>query len=190
MQIAVFITLLTYLILFFLAGLIAAREAGRSIWLFGTAQGRERLAALGFRAAFALAGLGAVINIAHHDHHGAAGLSMAHVLLGLILANTGAMIAFAAQLSMGASWRVGVQAGAVGALVKGGLYRFSRNPTFVGQGLLLAGVFLAAPSLLTLAGLALFLWSAHTQVLSEEVMLLGEHGADYAAFKTEVPRWF
>lgn len=100
------------------------------------------------------------------------------------------MIAFAAQLSMGASWRVGVQAGAVGALVSNGLYRYSRNPTFVGQSMLLTGMLLSAPSFLTMAGLVLFTWSAATQVISEEAALEAEHGKDYAQFKAITPRWF
>ncbi|MFT6775596.1 MAG: hypothetical protein ACJA1L_003318, partial [Paracoccaceae bacterium] len=44
--------LLLYLALFFWGGAMAARAAGRSIWLFGRASGRDRLAAIGFRAAF------------------------------------------------------------------------------------------------------------------------------------------
>jgi len=47
-----------YLALFFLASSLAARAAGRPVWLFGRATGRDRLAALGFRVAFALAFVG------------------------------------------------------------------------------------------------------------------------------------
>lgn len=189
MQIAVLITFLTYLGLFFLAGRVTAQEAGRSIWLFGAAKGRAHFAAIGFRAAFILAGIAVLLNVVLHEPQILHGPRMALAVLGVFMANLGAMIGFAAQLSMGTSWRVGVQAGTVGALVKGGIYRFSRNPTFLGQGLLLAGLFLTVPSLLTFTGLALFIWSAHTQVAYEEALLEAEHGADYTAFKAEAPRW-
>jgi hypothetical protein len=48
----------TYLALFFWGGAQAAQAAGRSIWRFGAARGRDRLTALGFCAAYALAAAG------------------------------------------------------------------------------------------------------------------------------------
>jgi hypothetical protein len=44
--------LLLYLALFFRGGAMAARAAGQFIRLVGQATGRDRLAAIGFRAAF------------------------------------------------------------------------------------------------------------------------------------------
>ena len=99
------------------------------------------------------------------------------------------MVAFAAQMSMGASWRVGVVPGATGALVTGGLYRYSRNPTFVGQFALLAGVALAVSSLPTVVAPLVFLWSAVTQVRTEETALRAALGADYDRYTAAVPRW-
>jgi len=90
---------------------------------------------------------------------------------------------------MGSSWRVGVVDGETGDLVSGGLYRFSRNPTFVGQAALLAGVALAVPSVLTVLAPILFLWSASTQVRSEEVALRAAIGQDYEQYEASVPRW-
>ena len=49
-------------------------------------------------------------------------------LPGHLIAVTGAMLAFAGQVGMGAFWRVGVQEEALGALVTEGLFRVSRNP--------------------------------------------------------------
>jgi len=56
--------LLGYLALFFWGSALAAQAAGRPVWLFARATGRDRLAAIGFRVAFALAtllGLGSAI---------------------------------------------------------------------------------------------------------------------------------
>ena len=90
---------------------------------------------------------------------------------------------------MGSSWRVGVVSGATGELVSGGLYRFSRNPTFVGQAALLAGVALAVPSIPTILAPILFLWSTVTQVRSEEAALRQSLGPDYDRYAASVPRW-
>jgi protein-S-isoprenylcysteine O-methyltransferase Ste14 len=84
---------------------------------------------------------------------------------------------------------VGVAAGQTGDLVSGGLYRVSRNPAFVGQAMLLAGVAMAVPSTPTLLAAALFLWSASTQVRSEETALRQSLGADYDRYAAAVPRW-
>jgi protein-S-isoprenylcysteine O-methyltransferase Ste14 len=84
---------------------------------------------------------------------------------------------------------VGVKEGETGALVQGGLFRLSRNPTFLGQLVLLAGVAMAIPSLPTLAGAVLFFWSASVQIRSEEAALSAANGASYDAFRRSVPRW-
>ncbi|MBM3603240.1 MAG: isoprenylcysteine carboxylmethyltransferase family protein [Alphaproteobacteria bacterium] len=187
--------LASYLLLFFWGSAMAAQAADRPIWLFGQASGRDRWAALGFRAAFALAFLGPLLwlvwPVLHKsDPFWTGGEAVALGLIGVFIAGTGAMLAFAAQMSMGSSWRIGVAKGATGAFVSGGLYQFSRNPTFVGQFLLLAGVGLAIPAVPTLLAPLLFLWSASAQVHSEESELKQALGADYSHYLTTVPRWF
>lgn len=183
-----------YLALFFWGSAMAARAAGRPVWLFARATGRDRLAALGFRAAFGLAFLGPLLWLALPMLHKAdplwtEGRFVLPGLIGILVAGIGAMLAFAAQMSMGASWRIGVAAGETGELVSGGLYRVSRNPTFVGQAALLAGVALAIPSLPTLVAAVLFLCSAITQVRSEEAALRAALGPAYDRYLAEVPRW-
>jgi protein-S-isoprenylcysteine O-methyltransferase Ste14 len=184
----------TYLVLFFWGGAKAARTAGRPNWLFGAARGRDRLAAFGFRAAFALAAAGPLLWLALPALHKADPLwtEGRWAVLGFVgsgVAAAGAALALAAQKAMGASWRVGVKEGETGALVQGGLFRLSRNPTFLGQLVLLAGVAMAIPSLPTLAGAVLFFWSASVQIRSEEAALSAANGASYDAFRRSVPRW-
>lgn len=183
-----------YLALFLWGTTAATQAAGRPVWLFGQARGRERLAAFGFRATFVLAFFGPLLWLAWPVLHKAdplwtEGGAVAAGLIGVFIAGVGAMVAFAAQMSMGASWRVGVVPGATGALVTGGLYRYSRNPTFVGQFALLAGVALAASSLPNVVAPLVFLWSAVTQVRTEETALRAALGADYDRYTAAVPRW-
>ena len=183
-----------YLALFFWGSAVAARAAGRPVWLFARATGRDRLAAMGFRAAFALAFFGPLLWLAlpvlHKvDPFWTEGMALTLGLIGICIAGLGAMVAFAAQMSMGTSWRVGVVTGQTGSLVSGGLYQFSRNPTFVGQFALLAGVALSVPAVPTILAAILFLWSASTQVRSEEVALRQALGPDYDRYAAAVPRW-
>lgn len=186
--------LVLYLAAFFAGTALAAKAAGRSIWLFGQASGTEARAAFGFCLAFGLAFLGPLVLTAApsvaaldplwspHGLHGEA--------LGHFIAIAGAMLAFAAQMAMGASWRVGVAQDAVGALVTGGLYDLSRNPVFLGQLVLLAGVALAIPSVFGLIAVGLFWASATTQIQSEERILAQTLGQPYRHYLATVPRWF
>lgn len=184
-----------YLALFFWGTAMATEAAGRPVWLFARAKGRDHWAAIGFRAAFGIAFFGPLVWMVWPTLHKADPLWMeaSAVLpgvLGIFIAGLGAMLAFAAQMSMGSSWRVGVVPGATGELVSGGLYRFSRNPTFIGQFLLLAGVGFAIPSVPTLIATFLFLWSAAAQVRSEEAALRQSLGQAYEHYLVSVPRWF
>ncbi|AJE45720.1 methyltransferase family protein [Celeribacter indicus] len=190
---AAFAALSFYLILFAL-GTMRLASSEQRVWLFATAQGRERLAAFGFRAAFVLAFLGPLLWMALPLLHktdplwsetglpllGAAGASLAWLGTGLALL---------AQSGMGASWRVGVQSGQAGALVTTGLFGLSRNPTFLGQAMVLAGMALAVPCLPTLVAPVLMVWSASIQIRSEESVLLATHGESYARYMARVPRW-
>lgn len=184
----------TYLALFFWGGALAARAAGRPIWLFATARGKDAWAALGFRLAFGLAFFGPLLWLAmpllhKSDPLWSEGGRLLPGLAGLVLSVAGAILALAAQMSMGASWRVGVQTGETGPLVQRGLFRFSRNPTFLGQLLLLVGVALAIPAAPTAVAPVLFYLSARVQIRSEEAALAAANRAEYDAYRRAVPRW-
>lgn len=183
-----------YLALFFMASGWAARAAGRSVWLFGQATGSDRWSAWGFRLAFGLALLGPLLQTAvprlHQDDP--LWLELGGPLWGVpghFLAIAGAMLAFAGQIAMGVSWRVGVARDAVGDLVAGGLYEISRNPVFAGQLLLLLGVAFAIPSVPTVLAATLFWLSARSQIRTEERVLEARFGEDYRAYRARVPRW-
>lgn len=76
------------------------------------------------------------------------------------------------------------------ALVTGGIYRFTRNPMYLGLLLTLMGwaAFLASPPALVF----LFLYVVYInrfQIEPEERTLSSLFGADYVAYKTRVRRW-
>ncbi|SHF89678.1 Protein-S-isoprenylcysteine O-methyltransferase Ste14 [Loktanella atrilutea] len=183
-----------YLALFGWGNTVSGQAADKPVWLFHRATGRDRLAATGFCAAFGLAFFGPLIwlvlpRLHKIDPFWTEGQVAVLGIIGMFIASVGAMVAFAAQMSMGASWRVGVSEDAIGELVDGGLYQFSRNPTFVGQFVLLTGIALAIPAIPTFMARLLFLWSAKTQVRSEEASLQLALGLEYQRYAASVPRW-
>jgi len=91
---------------------------------------------------------------------------------------------------MGNSWRIGIDEEKQTALVRLGVFRFSRNPIFLGMIITLTGVFLTISNALTLLFLVLGFVLIQIQVRLEEEFLAQAHGAEYENFKREVRRWF
>jgi len=79
---------------------------------------------------------------------------------------------------------------ATGELSVAGVYRFSRNPQYLGWILFLAGFCLNDWSWWCLAALAVEAVSLHVLVLIEEEHLEREFGQPYAEFCRRVPRYF
>lgn len=100
-----------------------------------------------------------------------------------------ALIALA-QIQMGASWRIGVPAEGPGPLVARGLFRWSRNPIFVGMIGAVLALFLWSPHVGTAAILAATWTLTLIQVRIEEEALREKHGDDYERYAHEVGRWF
>lgn len=83
-----------------------------------------------------------------------------------------------------------MKANAASSLVTRGVYRFTRNPMYLG--LLLTLVAWAAYLLCAAAVLWIFaylLYISKFQILPEERVLLSLFGAEYANYKGEVRRW-
>jgi protein-S-isoprenylcysteine O-methyltransferase Ste14 len=95
----------------------------------------------------------------------------------------------AAQVQMGASWRIGIDSQHRTALVQGGLFAISRNPIFLAMRVTLLGLFLVLPSAATLSLLVAGEILMQVQVRLEEEHLASLHGAEYAAYCQRVRRW-
>lgn len=75
-------------------------------------------------------------------------------------------------------------------LVTGGVYRYSRNPIFVGMGVALLGFAIAIDSLWVLAGLIPFFWVLTVRTIPrEEADLARTYGELYAEYSSDVRRW-
>lgn len=76
-------------------------------------------------------------------------------------------------------------------LVTTGIYRVTRNPMYLGMAILYAGLAILFDSFTALLLLPVAILLIRTQVIArEERYLLDKFGADYDAYKQDVPRWF
>jgi len=76
-------------------------------------------------------------------------------------------------------------------LVTGGVYRFTRNPMYLGAAFTYFGLAIAFRSLGALALLAVVILVIRTQVIArEERYLTAKFGDDYVRYMREVRRWF
>lgn len=76
------------------------------------------------------------------------------------------------------------------SLVTGGVYRFTRNPMYVGMACLLVAWALVLPSLAALLGPLFYVaYLTRFQIVPEERVLLERFGEDYRAYMGRVRRW-
>lgn len=76
------------------------------------------------------------------------------------------------------------------ALVTDGIYRYTRNPMYLGMAFCIAGIGIGLGSLLTLVVLPVFVWLiTHIQISIEEQALEKLFGAAYREYKSAVRRW-
>ena len=111
------------------------------------------------------------------------------IWLGLFLLAASFVWVLIAQAQMGASWRIGIDEKTETPLVKGGLFRFSRNPIFLGMRLMLLGFFLVLPNAVLLAMLVLGDALMQIQVRLEEEFLSRMHGVAYDDYRRNTRRW-
>ena len=80
---------------------------------------------------------------------------------------------------------------AASSLVTGGIYKFTRNPMYVGLLLVLIGwaAFLCSLWALLLGPIAFVLYISRFQILPEERVLSSLFGAEFTAYQSRVRRW-
>lgn len=114
-----------------------------------------------------------------------AGARLAGFCIGLL----GDAIFLLSVLCMRDSWRAGIPDRDKTELVTTGIYRFSRNPAFLGFDLMYIGVLLMYANLLTLAFSAFAIAMLHLQILQEERYLASTFGAPYREYCRRVFRY-
>jgi protein-S-isoprenylcysteine O-methyltransferase Ste14 len=105
----------------------------------------------------------------------------------LLFAGIGFLIA--AQLQLGASWRIGIEEAASPGLVTNGLYRFCRNPIFLALLVIMAGYALLLPTRLSMFLLLGTYIGVRQQASAEEAYLLRAYGESYREYARRVGRF-
>jgi protein-S-isoprenylcysteine O-methyltransferase Ste14 len=159
-------------------------ESGVRAWAFFEARGIQRAAGLAFALSTAILVVATALLAA-----GAIECVPATLAAGAALMGIGAVVAVVAQRQMGKAWRVGVRAGDAPLFVTAGLFRFSRNPIFVGMIAMALGAALAAGVWWGWAAAIVFAVACHIQIGIEEAHLERAFGAYYDAFRRSTPRW-
>lgn len=76
------------------------------------------------------------------------------------------------------------------SLVSSGLYRFSRNPMYLGMLVFLLGVALFLGSVGAVCPVIIFGWIIHHRFIRNEELFLAERfGEEYEAYRKKVRRW-
>lgn len=127
-----------------------------------------------------------LLSIAFGWSHLPAGARFTGFCVGIL----GDAIFLLSVLCMKDSWRAGIPNKDKTELVTTGIYRFSRNPAFLGFDLMYVGVLLLYGNLLTLSFSAFAIVMLHLQILQEERYLMNTFGAPYQEYCRHVFRYW
>lgn len=171
----------------YLAKMLAQKKQGIQTDHLGEGkQGFVRSVELTTKLAAALVLLAGLVSIFLNTARSPAPVRAAGAVLGIL----GAAVFIAAVHTMGDSWRAGVSEHEQTALVTTGIYRFSRNPAFLGFDLLHLGtllMFFNGP-LCALTALAILMY--HLQIVNvEEDHMIVAFGDEYLQYRKTVRRY-
>ncbi|RAV12790.1 isoprenylcysteine carboxylmethyltransferase family protein [Mycolicibacterium sp. GF69] len=109
---------------------------------------------------------------------------------GIAIAVVGIAATLYAQLDMGDSWRIGVDADETTNLVRSGVFGWVRNPIFTAMLAFGLGIALITPNIVAVVGFVLLVATIEAQVrVVEEPYLLATHGDSYRAYLATVGRF-
>lgn len=112
-------------------------------------------------------------------------------IAGGALIAAGAAIALAAEISF---WRAGtatLPTSSTSRIVRTGIFRWTRNPMYLGMSLTMAGIGIAVRDFWYLAALPVAVFAVTKLAIErEEVYLTQKFGSEYTGYRQQVPRWF
>ena len=109
--------------------------------------------------------------------------------IGVMLSLASLFWTVLAQAHLGDSWRIGIDYEHRTEFVQRGVFKFSRNPIFLGMIVTLLGFFLIIPNVGTLITLIVGVILIGIQVRLEEEYLTRTHGDEYIEYCHNVRRW-
>ncbi|MEH6777707.1 isoprenylcysteine carboxylmethyltransferase family protein [Maribacter arcticus] len=108
---------------------------------------------------------------------------------GIVIMLIGCLIGIIAQFQMGDSWRIGIDEKERTELITNKLFRYSRNPIYLGLLISFMGFFFIAPNALSLCCLVLSYPSVEIKIRLEEEYLIQKHGEKFQEYMEKVNRW-
>jgi protein-S-isoprenylcysteine O-methyltransferase Ste14 len=116
--------------------------------------------------------------------------STAVTTTGLVVALVGIGATLATQLSMGDSWRIGVDDHERTELVTRGAFTLARNPIFTAMTIAAVGLAAMVPNVIAVGGVVVLIGALELQVRGvEEPYLRRVHGAAYHRYAAHVGRF-
>ena len=176
-----FAAMLAIIVATILRGFTIRQRTGDRPLAFLSATGVQRIAGLSFA-------ISTIVLIAASVIAAQSGGSR-FSLPAAIFAIMGTLPVIVAQVQMGRAWRIGVREGDAPLFVSHGLFRFSRNPIFVGMMTVGLAAALASELWWAWSALAVFVVSCAVQVRIEERHLEASFGQPYRDFCATVSRW-
>ena len=111
------------------------------------------------------------------------------LFIGFILLHVSLIWILVAQFQMDKSWRIGFDKNQKTELKTEGLFRYSRNPVFLGMIFTLFSVFLILPNIVTFCVFVVGYISFSVQIRLEEEYLQSVHGQRYNEYCKKVRRF-
>lgn len=111
-------------------------------------------------------------------------------IAGIAIGIGGDLIFLAAVLTMKDSWRAGIPDGEKTEFVSHGIYRYSRNPAFLGFDMMYIGILLIYFNWILAAFTVWAVVMLHMQILQEENYLAEVFGGPYLAYKSRTGRYW
>jgi len=111
------------------------------------------------------------------------------VLTGDILLTVGFLFTVVVHFGLGNQWRSGIDPSEPKQLRTDSIYKYSRNPMFLGIATAQVGFLLAMPSVFSSVCLIIGLYTLYSQTMAEEAHLLKLFPKDYRHYMSHVRRW-
>lgn len=111
------------------------------------------------------------------------------MIIGAALACLGVLFFITAIITMKNNWRAGFNSKQNTRLVTDGIYKYSRNPAFVGFDLIYISCVLTFPNVINIAIALMAVIIFHIQILREEKYLVTTFDQEYKDYKAKTGRY-
>lgn len=112
------------------------------------------------------------------------------IFIGIALLIVNLIISFLALTQMKDSWRVGIKEEDKTELIKGGIFKITRNPYFLSYNVLFIAYILLVANIAIIISSLIAIISIHKMIIKEEKYLECLHGNKYLEYKKRVARYF